>query len=111
MCQSTKQSAPRAPTNGHHIYIAAVAGHPVTNSMELAAMREARNEACAPLVRLPAPVQLMVLSNLSVLQLWRARAASRHFLRWATESLEVMPRLMSVGGFDFFTPSRPMADT
>ena len=59
---------------------------------------EARNEQCSALVQLPAPVQLMALSHLSLVQLQRARGVSRHFKRWATEALEQLPRLVSVGG-------------
>ena len=62
----------------------------------LAAVREERNEACSGLVRLSAPVQLLAICTLSVVQLWRARGVSRHFNRWATEALEGLPRLVVV---------------
>ena len=65
---------------------------------QLAAAREARNEECSAVVALPAPVQLVALSQLSVVQLWRVRRVSRHFRRLATEVLEGLPRLVSVGG-------------
>ena len=45
---------------------------------------EAQNEESA-LVLLPARFHVMVLSQLSVVQLWRARQVSRHFNRWAIE--------------------------
>ena len=60
--------------------------------------KEARNEACSALVQLPAPVQLLVLTHLSVVQLWWARGISQHFNRQAMEVLQGLPRLVSVGG-------------
>ena len=65
---------------------------------QMADTLEARNEAASGLVALPAIVQLMAFSQLSVVQLWRARRVSRHFHRQATEVLETLPRLVSVGG-------------
>ena len=60
--------------------------------------RELRNESCSELYSLPAPVQVAALSHLSVVQLWRARRVSQHFHRWATEALDGLPQLVSVGG-------------
>ena len=76
---------------------------------QLAVAREARNEACSGMLRLPAPVQLVAMSQLSVVQLWRARAVSRHFYRWGTEALEGLPQMVSVGGarVDRSDPAEP----
>ena len=70
----------------------------------IAAVREARNEACSALLQLPTTVQLVVMSSLSVVQLWRARGVSRHCSRRATEVLEMLPQLLSVGGSRVITP-------
>ena len=51
---------------------------------------EAQNEESA-LVLLPARFHVMVLSQLSVVQLWRARAVSRQFYHAATEVLKGLP--------------------
>ena len=73
-------------------------GRPAAEAKQLAALLEERNEACSTLLRLPMPVQLVVVSTMSVVQLWRARGVSRHVSRLATEVLEGLPRLVSVGG-------------
>ena len=77
----------------------------------MAVAKEARNEACSGLVRLPGPVQLLVLSQLSVVQLWHVRGVSRHLYRGGTEALQGLPRLASVGGalVDHISITSPMA--
>ena len=57
----------------------------------LAALLETRNEERSALLKLPAQLQLLALSQLSVVQLWRARAVSRQFYHAATEVLKGLP--------------------
>eukprot|EP01050_Picozoa_sp_SAG11_P028953 SAG11_NODE_7958_length_1077_cov_1.718814_1_plen_282_part_10 len=79
-----------------------VSHRPLLAPSRIAAALEARNEACCPLVRLLTGHEICgenssaVLSNLSVLQLWRTRRVSRHFRRWATAALEALPRLVAL---------------
>ena len=68
---------------------------------------EARNEQCCTRVQLPAPVQLMALSHLSVVQLQRARGVSRHFNRWGF--LENTAPLRVNESFGLVEPQRSMS--
>ena len=106
------QSARRAVARLHNevqrtragVNAAKASAGPLLAGGRLAGVREARNEGCSSLVRLLGRHDVggknhaVVLSQLSVLHLWRVREVSRHFNRWATEALEGLPRLVSVSG-------------